>query len=336
MLSCKKDEKFTPRNISKVEIETILKDSLLSIRAIDILNDGNLVFAANNNTFGMYDWATNTWQTSEQEYDSLDIQFRAVAHTASDFFMLSVANPALLFKTTNTGMKLVYKEEHDNVFYDSMEFWNDMEGIAMGDPTNDCISIIITRDSGKTWNKVPCNLLPNAKEGEAAFAASDTNISIVGNHTWIATGGMTSNVLYSPDKGETWEVFDVPVVKGKSTTGLYSIDFYDELNGFAIGGDYTNPEDNSANKILTEDGGRTWKLIGAGEEPGYRSCVQYMPNDNGKELVVLGFKGIDYSNDGGFTFKHLSDEGFYTLRFVNDSTAYAAGQGRISKLTFKE
>ena len=38
----------------------------------------------------------------------------------------------------------------------------------------------------------------------------------------------------------------------------------------------------------------------------------------------------------GTSWKHLSDEGFYTIRFLNDSIAYAAGKGRISKLTFRE
>jgi photosystem II stability/assembly factor-like uncharacterized protein len=269
-------------------------------------------------------------------YDSLKFSFRAVSHTNKDFFMLSVANPALLFKTTNSGMQLVYKEIHNKVFYDSMDFWNDQEGIAIGDPTEDCMSIIVTRDGGNTWTKIPCGTLPNAKEGEAAFAASDTNIAIVGNHTWVATGGNASRVLYSPDKGKTWEVYGTPIVQGTATTGMYSIDFYDELKGFAIGGDYTKPETDSANKIRTNDGGKTWTIVGANQEPGYRSCVQYMPNREGHELVVVGFNGIDYSKDAGTTWKHLSDEGFYTIRFLNDSIAYAAGKGRISKLTFRE
>ena len=193
-----------------------------------------------------------------------------------------------------------------------------------------------TEDGGETWNKLSCDDLPKSLESEAAFAASDTNIAIVGDHTWVATGGKASRVLYSPDKGETWEVFNTPIIQGKETTGIYSIDFYDEQNGFAIGGDYTQPDDNSANKIRTKDGGRTWEIVGSGKEPGYRSCVQYFSERNGRELVVIGFNGIDYSNDGGYTWKHLSDEGFYTLRFLNDSTAYAAGKGRIAKLVFKE
>jgi len=80
----------------------------------------------------------------------------------------------------------------------------------------------------------------------------------------------------------------------------------------------------------------TWEIVADNHIPGFRSCVQYMPNSNGNELVAIGFKGIDYSNDSGDSWIHLSDEGFYTIRFFNDSVAYAAGNARISKLTFKE
>ena len=214
-----------------------------------------------------------------------------------------------------------------------MEFWNDQEGIAIGDAIDGCLSVIITRDGGNTWNKLSCDKLPVASDGEGAFAASDTNIAIVGNKTWVATTAV--RIYYSEDKGKTWEVIDTPIIKEKETEGIYSIDFYDEQNGFGIGGDYTKPADSSANKIRTQDGGKSWQLVGQNQSPGYRSCVQYVPNKEGKELVAIGFKGIDYSHDYGNTWKHLSDEGFYTLRFLNDSVAYAAGAGRISKLTFK-
>jgi len=337
LTSCKKEEKFDPRDINKVEIETIFHDSLLSIRAIDILNDENLAFASNNGVFGLYNPFKSSWMTSKQEFDSLNLQFRSVSHTSGDFFMLSVESPALLYKTGDSGrMELVYKEDNEKAFYDSMDFWNDEEGIAIGDPTEDCVSVVITRDGGNTWNKISCKDLPKTKEGEAAFAASDTNIAIVGDHTWVATGGKASRVMYSPDKGETWEVYETPIVQGLETTGIYSIDFYDELIGFGIGGDYTQPDNKVANKIRTTDGGKTWQLVAQNENPGYRSCVQYIPNREGKELVAIGFKGIDYSKDSGSSWKHLSDEGFYTIRFLNDSVAYAAGKGKITKLTFME
>lgn len=334
LVSCEEKEAVIPRSIHSIEIETILEDSLLSIRAIDILNDESLAFAANNGAYGLYNPKKKGWQISKQKYDSLQLEFRSTAHTSSDFFMLSVANPALLFKTGDQGdMELVYLEEHPNVFYDAMAFWNDQEGIAIGDTTDECLSIIITRDGGNSWKKLPCNSLPLGMKGEGAFAASNTNIAVVGNNTWVAT--TAGRVYFSKDKGLSWEVIQTPIINEKETEGIYSIHFYDALNGYAIGGDYTKPDANSANKIITMDGGKTWQVTAEGQNPGYRSCVQYVPNREGKELVTVGFKGVDYSNDGGNTWKELSREGFYTIRFLNDSVAYAAGQGRISKLTFK-
>ena len=340
---------------TKVEIETVLQDSLLNVRAIELVQglDG-LAFLTAKGEFGaigprdvfgsMRSEGLNQSEAYDiifpisLEYDSITPNFRALSANKKHGYGISIGSPALIYKLNieKEKIKVVYKEEHPKVFYDSMEFWNDDEGLAIGDPTEDCMSIVVTRDGGNTWSKLPCDNLPKAKEGEAAFAASDTNIAIVGDHTWVATGGKSSRILYSPDKGNTWSVFETPIVQGLETTGMYSVDFYDDNHGFAIGGDYTKPADSSANKIRTNDGGKTWELVAKNQSPGYRSCIKYVPNGEGKQLVAIGFKGIDYSNDSGDSWTHLSDEGFYTIRFLNDSVAYAAGRGRISKLTFKE
>ena len=319
---------------TSVVIEPILENDSLSIRAIEIIGN-NLAFAANNATFGMYNFNNKSWRTNTQKYDTLVPEFRAVASTDNDFFMLSVGSPALLYKTGDSGaMELVYKEEHEKAFYDAMAFWNNEEGIAMGDPTDNCISIIITRDGGKTWEKLKCYILPEVIEGEAAFAASNSNIAIEGDNTWILTGGMKSRIYFSPDKGKTWEIYNTPLIEGGATTGGYSIDFYDENFGIIIGGDYTKPDGNTGNKAITKDGGKTWELIAEGQEPGYKSSVRFVPNSGGEKIIATGFSGISYSKDSGKTWEEISKEGFYTLRFKNDSVAYAAGKGRISKLTF--
>ncbi|WP_037314990.1 oxidoreductase [Salegentibacter sp. Hel_I_6] len=320
---------------SSVKIEPILEDDSLSIRALELIGN-NIAFAANNGTFGMYNNTDKTWRTNVQKFDTIIPEYRAVASTDTDFFMLSVGSPALLYKTGDSGaMELVYKEEHEKAFYDAMAFWNNREGIAMGDPTNNCISIIITRDEGKTWQKLSCDILPEVIDGEAAFAASNSNIAIEGDKTWILTGGMKSRIYFSPDKGETWEVFDTPLIEGKPTTGGYSMDFYDENLGIILGGDYTNPDGNTGNKAITKDGGKAWELIAEGKEPGYKSSVRFIPNSGGEKIIATGFSGISVSKDSGNTWKQISEEGFYTLRFKNDSVAYAAGKGRIAKLTFK-
>ncbi len=113
------------------------------------------------------------------------------------------------------------------------------------------------------------------------------------------------------------------------------MDFYNEQQGIIIGGDYTAPEENTANKAVTNDGGKTWRLIAEGKDPGYKSSVRYVPGGGGQEIVAVGFTGISYSADGGESWEELSSEGFYTIRFLNDSTAYAAGKNRLAKLKFR-
>ncbi|EDP70227.1 putative oxidoreductase (putative secreted protein) [Flavobacteriales bacterium ALC-1] len=345
-------EKIKSRKFTEVNIEALVQDSTLNVRALEIVKSelafpvyltskGEFGIIMPKPTFSHVDSLKNKPFYNHKvnlSNDSLKLNFRAMAVLNERGYGITIGSPAMIFRLNADfeKNKIVYQENHEKAFYDSMDFWNDQEGIAIGDPTNDCMSVIITRDGGETWTKLSCDDLPKVKKGEAAFAASDTNIAIVGDHTWVATGGKTSRVLYSPDRGKTWAAYDTPIIQGKETTGMYSMDFYDEKNGFAIGGDYTKPNDTLANKIRTNDGGKTWQIVADGQGPGYRSCVQYVPNSDGKGLVAIGFKGIDYSNDSGDSWTHLSDEGFYTLRFLNDSIAYAAGNGRISKLIFRE
>ena len=319
--------------ISRVEIEPVLISSEINIRALEIKK--NRVYTATSNGSILYFDTDKSDVISEISYsvenDPIIPNFRSLAVTTNDVFAISISNPALLFKNG----KLVYKEEHPKVFYDSIEFWNDNEGIAIGDFTDDCISIIITRDAGDSWKKLDCSVFSDIKASEGFFAASDTNISIVDDYTWIASGGINSRVYFSVDKGRSWQIYNTPILQGESTTGIFSIDFYDKNNGFAIGGDYTKPKINSLNKITTSDGGKTWKTMANNNNPGYRSCVQYFPNSNGKKLLAVGFNGIDYSSDSGHSWKHFSDDGYYTVRFLNDTVAYAAGNGKISRLIFK-
>ncbi|TBN04786.1 oxidoreductase [Hyunsoonleella flava] len=343
-------DNLSERRFSSLKIEHLVEDSSLDVRALEIIESknsivvyltsrGELGILMPNSSFNHVDSLKNKPFYNHKidlSTDTLKLNFRALAINENKGFGITIGSPALVFSLDADleKNKVVYQENHPKAFYDSMEFWNNQEGIAIGDSTDGCLSVIITRDGGKSWEKLSCDDLPKATENEGAFAASDTNIAIVDNKTWVAT--TAGRVYFSPDKGNTWEVFATPIVKAEETEGIYSIDFYDELHGFAIGGDYTKPDDNAANKIRTTDGGKTWELVAQNQNPGYRSCVQYVPNGEGRKLVAVGFKGIDYSSDSGSTWQHLSNEGFYTIRFLNDSVAYVAGKGRISKLTFRE
>ncbi|VAW25963.1 Putative oxidoreductase, partial [hydrothermal vent metagenome] len=264
--------------------------------------------------------------------DTIIPNFRSLAYTKKGIYALSIGNPALLYQYKNNIVKIVYKEENKNVFYDAMRFFDELNGIAVGDPINDCLSILITRDGGNSWRKITCKFLPKIFDGEAAFAASNTNIAIVGEKAWIVTGGLKSRVFHTPDMGLTWKVYNTPIIQGKNSTGIYTVDFYNEKQGIICGGDYTDKFGNYANKALTFDGGKTWELVSENKAPKYISCVQYIPNTQGKEVVAVSTNGIFYSKNSGRSWKKISDEGFYSIRFASKNTAWLSGNEKIAKM----
>ncbi|WP_264553977.1 WD40/YVTN/BNR-like repeat-containing protein [Flavobacterium sp. N2038] len=330
-----REEEVVNGGFVSMQTEVLFQDKI-SIRAIAI--DNNRVwYGADNSRFGYFDLNKREKFEDHIYRDTLNLEFRSIAQTSKSVFLLSVGNPALLYQVSKKDqkVKLVYKEINSKVFYDSMQFWNDKEGIAIGDPTEDTFSIIVTRDGGETWTKLLSDKLPTNTTGEAAFAASNTNIVIKGNDTWLVSGGKKARVFYSPDKAKTWKVVETPIVQGKEMTGIFTADFYDSKNGFAAGGDYDYPTINSDNKIITKDGGKTWELIGQNQGFGYASCIQYVPGSNAKELVCVGASGIQYSQDSGATWKQLSDESkLFTIRFINKNTAIAAGYNKMIRITF--
>jgi len=332
--SCKSQYRnSTP--FTSVTIDTLFQDKI-SIRALT-LDKHKVWYAADKSRFGFFDLALNQKKEVQIPIDK-SVEFRSIAQTNKYIFILNVANPALLYRISKEDFsyELVYQEEHEKVFYDSMQFWNDYEGIAIGDPIEGVFSIIKTSNGGKTWNKLPANLLPKLFEGEAAFAASNTNIVIKGNHTWIVSGGKKSRVFYSKDKGIIWNVFETQVVQGKQMTGIFTADFYDSKKGFISGGNYEVLAQNFDNKARTSDGGKTWNLVAQYQGFGYASCVQYVPNSNGKGLVTVGTSGLFYSNDEGSSWKQFSTDGsLYTIRFLDSTTAIAAGKNKLIRIQFK-
>jgi len=339
LFSCKKEEEKKPfaPSFTTVETDTLLTDTVISIRGLAI--DGDKVwYSANGGKYGYVSL------TGEKDFsgiiasDTIFPEFRALAQTKTDVFVLNVGSPALLYKISKESKiaRKVYTEAGEKVFYDCMKFYNDKEGIAMGDPQQGCLSILTTKDGGETWQKRDCANLPPVVDGEAAFAASNTNIIIRGTKTWIVSGGKKSRVFLSEDKGKTWTVVDTPIIQGSEMTGIFSADFYDETIGFAGGGNYEKPELNKGNKTLTTDGGKTWKLRGEGIGPGYISCVQFVPGGNGNELITVGTNGVFYSYDQGATWKKIHDAtNLNVLQFVDNHTIIAAGQKNIVRFKLK-
>ncbi|APZ47283.1 oxidoreductase [Polaribacter reichenbachii] len=329
--SCAKE--YIPRNIDTIQIQEFKIDST-SIRAIKVVDTEKVYYAGSKGNVGFKTDKDVSLNALNIKYkDSIIPNFRSVAFNGDDYFALSIGNPALLYKISQGKSTIVYKEEHEKVFYDALTFFDDnIHGIAVGDPTENCASIILTSDAGKTWKKLACKNLPKFEEGEAFFAASNTNIKTIDNTVWIASGGKKARILKSTDFGQTWQIYNTPIIQGNGPQGIYSIDFADKNNGIIIGGDYSKPQENKATKAITKDGGKTWTLIADNQNPNYKSCVQYVPNTNGKEIFAVGKTGISFSNDAGKTWKDVSNDSYYAIQFVDKNTAWLSGNEKIGKL----
>ena len=124
-----------------------------------------------------------------------------------------------------------------------------------------------TQPSPLSWQTGASAPRELAKNAVAPAAGGDSNI-------WFATGGKTSRVFHSPDRGQTWQVFDTPIIRGPDSAGIFSIAFRDPLHGAIAGGDYKRPKADGPNLAFTSDGGKTWTLSDITPQA-YFSAVAY-------------------------------------------------------------
>ena len=139
-------------------------------------------------------------------------------------------------------------------------------GTSQGIPTTDATTphLALVSSAGVppavAWASLPTALSwqsgasaprqPSEKEGAPA---PDPNI-------WFATGGKAARVFHSPDRGQTWQVFNTPLTHGPDSAGIFSIAFRDPIHGVIAGGDYKHPDQDGPNLAFTNDGGKTWAL----------------------------------------------------------------------------
>ena len=120
---------------------------------------------------------------------------------------------------------------------------------------------------------------PAQPSNSGASASRDPNI-------WFATGGRAARVFHSPDRGQTWQVFNTPIIHGPDSAGIFSIAFRDPLHGVIAGGDYKHPDQDGPNLAFTNDGGKTWTLSTIYPQA-YFSAAAYdrrIKNPNSKDL----------------------------------------------------
>jgi photosystem II stability/assembly factor-like uncharacterized protein len=259
----------------------------------------------------------------------------------STVLLLSAASPAYLFKTTNKGKtwKLVYKNTDKKIFFDSMKFVDSQRGIAVGDPIDGRIRLLITRSGGNKWTAFRKKYTKmKLNEGESLFASSNTCLEIYNNHVWFVTGGKTARVFCAPYNGY-FTATNTPIAQGGKMTGIYSVDFFNDKVGLIAGGDYEKTDLSVVSLAFTNDGGKTWSPIQS-SRAFFGSCVKFL---NAHSFVVTGHDGTYFGNLKTRTFTEIKDTSGSQLKFhtlsVSPSgrTVWLAGaNGKIARVDLNQ
>ena len=266
------------------------------------------------------------------------LDLRAIAATsATTAHAISIGDSSRVYRTSDGGRtwSLRWSATRKGTFLDAIRFWDARNGIAMSDPVDGKLLVIVTSDGGDSWREIPAERLPPALQGEGGFAASGTCLAVYGGtHVWIATGGAASARIYhSPDRGTTWTVHDTPLRAGAPPAGVFSVAFRDALHGVIAGGNYEQPGLRGRNFATTNDGGATWTLADSATSPaGYRSAVAIVPGTRANTLVAVGLTGTDVSIDDGATWQRADSTAYNSVAFASPRAGWAVGpKGRIAR-----
>ncbi len=295
-------------------LQSVTNQTCASFRGLSVVDDSVAWVSGSKGWVGKsinggLDWNFRQVKGFEQ------CDFRSLyAFDAQKAIIANAGSPAYILYTSNGGenWKLVYKNDDTAAFIDGVDFWNKNEGIIYGDPVGGRMLLLRTSDGGLSWHELKKSERPLLEDNEASFAASGTCIRCMKNgKIVIATGGKVSRLWVSNNKGANWQSLPSPILQGQSTTGIFSVDFYDDKKAVIVGGDYKQENLAKDNVFYTNDGGQSWqtpKLCTGG----YRECVQYIDN---KTVMATGPTGTDISNNGGTIWMPLfKDRSYHVIR----------------------
>lgn len=314
------------------QIQTV--DTKASLRGLSVVSEKIIWASGTGGTFLKTVDGGKSWTVGKVP-DAEKLDFRDVeAFDANTAYLLSIGDgeSSRIYKTSDGGAtwKLQFKNTNPKAFFDALAFWDETHGIAMSDPVDGKYVLLETSD-GENWKPADTDKMANAKDGEAAFAASGTCILTQGkNNVFLVSGGNDARVFRSVNRGLSWFVADTPFTKGTAGSGIFSIAMYDAKRGVIVGGNYEKPNDITNNLAFTSDGGKTWNL--AKGLNGYRSGVVYIDK---KIILAVGASGSDLSTDGGKIWTNLDKENYNAVAARGKKAVWAVGaNGLVSKFLF--
>lgn len=298
------------QSIQKYQLPETVRSSF---RGLSVVNNSVAWVSGDKGWVGHTTNGGQQWEFNQiPGFEGLD--FRTLyAFNDSTAIVANAGSPGYILRTTNGGKfwQTVYTNSHAAIFMDGIDFWNNKEGVIYGDPIDGSMLLLFTVDGGVTWHEPAQETRPKLNEGEASFAASGTGIRCYSkNQLVIATGGKTSRLFISDNRGKTWRTLSPPVQQGKESAGIFSVAFQ-KKQGVVVGGDFVLDSVKTKNAFYTSDGGRTWHESSIVPN-GYRECVEFISS---QILITTGPTGTEYSTNGGASWINISsDKGFHVVR----------------------
>ncbi len=238
---------------------------------------------------------------------------------------------ARMFRTTDSGQhwQLVFQTDEKGAFLDCISFWDDKEGLALGDPINGQGYLLHTTNGGLTWDRIPPQRLPVMLTNEATFAAGNSAMVMHGaSNVWIATGGAEhARVFRSSDRSQTWQVADTPMPSGP-TAGIFGLRILDSQRAVGVGGDHQRTRAVSDNVIVTSDGGRTWRKAAPTDPPGLKEAVVAVGSNL---LIAVGPSGTSVSHDFAASWQRSDLLPFHAVCCCEGQCWAVGGRGMIAK-----
>ena len=322
----------------EIQFTTLDTGAETSIRALHVVSEDVIWASGAGGTYMVSVDGGETWKVDTVPGASED-DFRSMhAWNDKEAIVFGISRPGRAYYTDDGGdsWNIVYENNNEGIFFDSVVFTDENTGLALSDPLDSTSFVIRTTDRGKSWNRI--RNMPVLVEGEFNFAASNSCIDYhPGGNIWIITGGTAARVFISNDHGKSWTASETGLVHGNQSSGNFSISVCDDSNGIVVGGTYDKPELNERIAAWSSDGGNSWNLSEIMPRE-YRSCIIWMQDEDSRIAFAIGKTGCDYSIDNGRTWLPGSDDkDYYTARAVPGKlSGYAAGaDGRIARFDLK-
>ncbi|WP_438945108.1 WD40/YVTN/BNR-like repeat-containing protein [Sediminibacterium sp.] len=316
-------------------IEVLTQGTKTSMRGLSVVSEKIFWVSGSNGMVGKsIDGGKNIQWIQVPGFEKRD--FRDIeAYSDQVAIIMAIADPAIILKTKDGGNSwyTVFADSTKGMFLDAMHA-NGKSIQVIGDPINGKAFFAISNNQGESWESQVKDAIP-LQEGEAFFASSGSNLQMApsGNQfkagTWMVTGGKASRIINARDQRD---VYALPLIQGKESTGANSIDISPSGKfAFIVGGDFardTLREGNAVKVVFGKSISFTQPTI---PPHGYRSSVVYI-NEN--ILISCGTSGVDISRDGGMHWSNISRLSFHVVQKAKTGNAVflAGGGGRIAKL----